>query len=65
MATGRIENICASMKRFIDLAKKAIKRKEETIRRLEERLQKLTSQPNPDAALVKHSETKLNSLNPS
>lgn len=53
MATGQIKNICALMKRFIDSAKKGIKGKEEMISRLQERLQKLTGQPNSDSALIK------------
>lgn len=53
MATGRVQDICATMKRFIESMKKEIKRKEDTIQRQQERLRKLTAQPNPDSAMVK------------
>jgi septal ring factor EnvC (AmiA/AmiB activator) len=52
MATGRVQDICATMKRFIESMKKEIKRKEETIRRQQERLRKLTAQPNTDPAMA-------------
>ena len=41
------------MKRFIESMKKEIKRKEDTIQRQQERLRKLTSQPEPDSEMVK------------
>ena len=53
MATGRVQDICATMKRFIESMKKEIKRKEDTIQRQQERLRKLTAQPNPDSEMVK------------
>ena len=52
MATGRVQDICATMKRFIESMKKEIKRKEDTIQRQQERLRKLTAQPNPDSTMV-------------
>ncbi len=52
MATGRVQDICATMKRFIESMKKELKRKEDTIQRQQERLRKLTAQPKPDSAMV-------------
>jgi len=52
MATGRVQDICGTMKRFIESMKKEMKRKEAAIQRQQERLRKLTGQPNPDAMLV-------------
>ena len=52
MATGRVQDICATMKKFIESMKKEIKRKEDTIQRQQERLRKLTAQPSPDSAMV-------------
>ena len=52
MATGEIQNICATMKKFIESMKKEIKRKEDTIRRQQERLRKLTAQPSPDSTML-------------
>jgi septal ring factor EnvC (AmiA/AmiB activator) len=53
MATGQVQSICATMKRFIESMKKEIKRKEDAIQRQQERLRKLTAQPTPDSAMVK------------
>ena len=52
MATGQVQDICGTMKKFIVSMKKEIKRKEDTIQRQQERLRKLTAQPNPDAVMV-------------
>ena len=52
MATGQVQSICATMKRFIESMKKEIKRKGDTIQRQQERLRKLTAQPNPDSSMV-------------
>jgi predicted RNase H-like nuclease (RuvC/YqgF family) len=52
MATGQVQSICSTMKRFIESMKKEIKRKEDTIQRQQERLRKLTAQPSPDSAMV-------------
>ena len=52
MATGRVQDICATMKKFIESMKKEIKRKEDTIQKQQERLRKLTAQPNPDSTMV-------------
>ena len=52
MATGRVQDICAIMKRFIESMKKEIKRKEDTIQRQQERLRKLTAQPSSDPTMV-------------
>ena len=52
MATGR-QDICAMMKRFIESMKKGMKRKEDSIRRLQQRLKELSGQPNADQALIK------------
>jgi septal ring factor EnvC (AmiA/AmiB activator) len=52
MATGQVQSICATMKKFIESMEKEIKRKEDTIPRQQERLRKLTAQPNPDSTMV-------------
>ena len=52
MATGRVQDICGTMKKFIESMKKEIKRKEETIRRQQERLRKLTAQPHSDSEMA-------------
>ena len=52
MATEQVQSICATMKKFIESMKKEIKRKEDTIQRQQERLRKLTAQPNPDSTMV-------------
>ena len=52
MATGRVQDICATMKKFIESMKKEIKRKDDAIRRQQERLRKLTAQPNPDSTMA-------------
>jgi hypothetical protein len=52
MATGRVQDICATMKKFIESMKKEIKRKEDSIQRQQERLRKLTAQPSPDSAMI-------------
>lgn len=52
MATGRVQDICATMKKFIESMKKEIKRKDDAIRRQQERLRKLTAQPSPDSTMA-------------
>jgi len=52
MGTGR-EGICAMMKRFIEQMKRGIKRKEDSIERLQQRLQELSGQANADQVLIK------------
>ena len=52
MATGQVQDICGTMKKSIVSMKKEIKGKEDTIQRQQERLRKLTAQPNPDSVMV-------------
>lgn len=53
MATGGIVSVCAMMRRGIKFLKQEIKQKENQIGILTARLQKLRSQPNPDATAIK------------
>ena len=50
---GTREGICAMMKRFIEQMKRGIKRKEDSIERLQQRLQELSGQANADQVLIK------------
>jgi hypothetical protein len=45
-------SLCDLLKRLIAEGKADMKRKEETIGRLEKRIQKLSSQPHPDTTLI-------------